>query len=72
MVRSASESSKIRATAPTWVSDVTYLSVGSRWWYRRRPDRYSWRVLAEARIGSNSLHAEPSRQRSVDAAQKLD
>ena len=38
-----------RATAPDqiWVSDVTYLSVGNRWWYLAAVlDQYSRRVLA--------------------------
>jgi putative transposase len=42
------------ATAPNqiWVSDVTYLAVGSRWWYLAAVlDQYSRRVLAW-RLGS--------------------
>jgi transposase InsO family protein len=43
-----------RATAPNqiWLSDVTYLAVGSRWWYLAAVlDQYSRRVLAW-RLGS--------------------
>jgi putative transposase len=45
---------RARATGPNqiWVSDVTYLSVGNRWWYLAAVlDQYSRRVLAW-RLGS--------------------
>ena len=45
---------RTRATAPNqiWVSDVTYLAVGRRWWYLVAVlDQYSRRVLAW-RLGS--------------------
>jgi putative transposase len=57
-----------QATAPNriWVSDVTYLSVGSRWWYLAAVlDQYSRRVLAWRLASVRSSHLTRG---AVDAA----
>ena len=64
---------RTRATAPNqiWVSDVTYLSVGSRWWYLAAVlDQYSRRVLAwrvasvrDSRLTRGALDAAIRRRR---------